>query len=109
MERVVYKLAAFVVALSVSPGWAQEAQPTDSGGTVLQEQLSITDGQAELEGTREYVAPESSPFADARFESLELRVQRLEEALGIAVERLQTEKERRQRLEDLLKDAGVIR
>lgn len=111
MEHVVckVKVVAFTVALTVAPGLAQEAQPTDSVETLLKENIPTTDVQAELEGIREYVSPESSPFADARFEALELRMQRLEEALVIAVERLQAERERRQRLEDLLKDAGVIR
>lgn len=95
MATVVHKAVLALALFAAWPAVGQQATQTED-----------LDG---IEATRDYVAPESSPFADARFEALELRVQALEEALAIVVERLQTEKERRQRLEELLKDAEIIR
>lgn len=62
-----------------------------------------------VERPSDYVTPSSSPFADARFQALELRVQGLEEVLAASVEQLELERERRRRLERLLQDAGILR
>lgn len=91
MARVIFNLV-FIAASSLAlPAVAQVAAP-----------------QAQ-EDTQEYVAPANTPFADARYEALEIRVQTLEQAVIALVEKLEAEKERRQRLEDLLRNADVIR
>lgn len=91
MARVIFNLIFIAASAIALPVAAQVAAPETR------------------ENTQDYVAPTDSPFADARYEALEIRVRTLEEAMTVLVERLEAEKERRQRLEGLLRNADVIR
>lgn len=78
---------------------------------LLLPEVGFSQDSNDVEGTRDYQSPDDAPLAqmvDIRLVALEERVMLLEEAMVALAEKYRTERDRRQQLEEMLRQAEII-